>query len=220
MSLSNPENKMFDKNMKVIGLTGGIGSGKSLATSFLRSKNYTVYDADEIAREAVLPGEPALTKLAEVFGAEILTEEGLLNRQKLADMVFVSDEKTQLLNSIMHKDINERINKYLAKRSLYISKKSGNNTTFNTVFLAAPLLLEGNLPKLCNEIWLVTADDNVRIKRASERDGVSEDKIRDRMKYQMSEEEKKTLVDVVIENNGTEDDLFNKLEDLLSESII
>ena len=204
-----------DKQMKIIGLTGGIGSGKSAVTSYLRRKLYTVYDADEIAREAVLPGEPALKKIAETFGKDVLTEEGLLNRQALASIVFSSDEKIKVLNSIMHKDIDDRIIKYLERHKNHIIKSRGKIKTLKTVFLAAPLLFESGLDKLCDEVWLVKADDDIRIARAAMRDGVDEESIRNRIKFQMKEDEKLTLSDVIIDNNGSEDELYNKLDELL-----
>lgn len=219
IELTEIDAELVDAGLKVIGLTGGIGTGKSIATAYLRKKNYTVFDADEIARESVLPGEPALDKLVEIFGSEILTEEGMLNRGYLADIVFSSDENVKILNSIMHADIVERIEKYLKRRKSNIAKTKGNTKTLKTVFLSAPLLLEGETKEFCDEIWLITADDDIRISRAAIRDGVDKEKIKDRIQFQMSEEEKKGLVDVVIENNGSEEELYKKLEEALKKRV-
>ncbi|MDR3225728.1 MAG: dephospho-CoA kinase, partial [Clostridiales Family XIII bacterium] len=98
----------------IIGITGGIGAGKSVVTEYLLSKGYSVIDADEVAREAVLPGEPALAALARAFGCGILRPDGALDRTALAALAFADESGTQKLNAILHADIIDRIDAQLA----------------------------------------------------------------------------------------------------------
>jgi dephospho-CoA kinase len=110
--------------MRLIGITGGIGSGKSVVTDHLRREGFPVCDADEVAREAVRPGEPALQALIDRFGRGILCEDGTLNRPALAHIAFGSEENTQVLNSIMHGDIERRITAWLTERAAEVAKRA------------------------------------------------------------------------------------------------
>lgn len=208
-----------DKRMRVIGIAGGIGSGKSSVTNYLKYKLYTVYDADEEAREAVKPGEPALLELVNCFGKEILNDDGTLNRRKLAQLAFSSQEKTDILNEILHKDIDERIDKKLARHASYLARSRGKKIELRIAFVSAPLFFEANLQKKCDETWVVVADEDIRVKRTMERDNLPESEVRDRIARQMSDEERIKLADHVITNNGTKEELTGQVSILLKEAM-
>jgi len=190
--------------MKRIGITGGIGSGKSAVTDFLRDKGYMVIDADEIAREAAMPGEPAMLRLREEMGDEVFNEDGSLNRQKLADIMFYDPIALMTVNEIFHGDIKERIE----------ARVRGSQGA-KVVFLSVPLLFEADAGWMADEKWLVTADEDKRIKRVMDRDGMSDEDVKARMASQMPEDEKRARADVVIENNGTIEELYVTVESLL-----
>lgn len=193
------------KIIKIIGIAGGIGSGKSTVTDYLRDKGYSVYDADEIAREAVMPGEPALDKLREFFGEGIIENGGTLNRRKLAQITFGQEDKTKKLNEILHKDIDGRIDKYI----------SAYKGEMDTVFISAPLFFEAELERKCDETWAVIADKEIRIKRAMERDGLPRREVEDRMDRQMSDEVRAEKADHILKNHGTKEELIDQVRQLL-----
>jgi dephospho-CoA kinase len=192
----------------VIGITGGIGAGKSVVTEHLRSRGYTVIDADEVAREAVLPGEPALAALACAFGAEILRTDGTLDRAALAALAFADGSGTLKLNAILHADILERIN-------VHLSNRKKREDAASLTFLSAPLLFETSLDGLCDEVWLITAPEETRVARAASRDGLPEDAIRDRASRQLDEDEKRRRAHVEIKNTGSKEELLERVEILL-----
>jgi dephospho-CoA kinase len=197
--------------MRLIGITGGIGSGKSVVTDHLRRVGFPVCDADEVAREAVRPGEPALQALIDRFGRGILCGDGTLNRPALAHIAFGSEENTQVLNGIMHGDIERRITAWLTERAAEVAKRASGAV----VFLSAPLLFEAGLAKRCDEVWLVAADEDERVRRAAKRDGLTEEEIRARVRHQMPEAEKTEKADVVIRNDGTIDELIAHVNRLI-----
>ena len=180
---------------RIIGITGGIGAGKSVVTDHLRSKGFAVIDADEVQRESTRPGEIAMLRLEEEIGSDIFFEDGELDRRKLADLIFSDPDVMYISNLILHSDIKERITKKIAEVD-------------GVVFLSIPLLFETGGLWNCDSVWLVTADEDVRLSRAMKRDKANEEDIRARMAAQMPEEEKRELADIVIENNGTLNDLY------------
>lgn len=190
--------------MKIVGLTGGIGSGKSTVTDYLISKGFPVLDADKIAREIVLPGSEMLIRLASVFGNQILLEDGRLNRKMLADMVFSDQEKKRTLDGLMHTRILELIHdKILQFREEKV------------VFIDAPLLFETGLDQSTDEIWVIDADDETRIKRIMDRDGLEREEILKRISAQMSRDEKNLRADVILDNNGDQETLYRQVDKLL-----
>jgi dephospho-CoA kinase len=205
-----------DKCLRVIGITGGIGSGKSTVTAYLRRKLYSVCDADEIAREAVRPGEPALKELTATFGKKILNDDGSLNRRALADMVFGDEAKVEALNTILHSDISRRLEVCINRHRTHILKSRGKMKTLKVAFLTAPLLFEAGLAGRCDETWLITADENIRVRRAAERDGVTEERVRARAAHQLSDAEKMKRADIIIENNGSVEELIEQIDRLLN----
>lgn len=195
--------------MQIIGLTGGIGTGKSTVSKFLAEKNFAIVDADKISREVVEPGKPLLKVLEEAFGSEIINDDGSLNRKGLAAIVFNDVDQRKLMDSIMHKEILAEMRSSMEKfRQMELHQG---------IIIDAPLLFEIGLEKWCDEVWLVTADMDVRIQRVCARDNAKPEEVEARIRNQMSDEEKKKLSDEVLDNSGTLESLHRQIEDLLKE---
>ncbi len=189
--------------MMLIGLTGSMASGKSTVAHMLQKAHIPVIDADELAREACLPSSPALKKILETFGVEVLNKDGTLNRAALAELVFDDPKALQRLEAILHPAIHE----------LYLKKLDDLKAkSVPIVVYMAPLLFEKNLQGAFDKTILVTASDEVLEQRALARDQLSLDKIKKRLKQQMSTEEKIKRADEVIDNNGTKEELLMHLQ--------
>ena len=195
--------------MEIIGLTGGIGTGKSTVSNFLREQNFAIVDADLISREVVEPGKPLLKELEEAFGSEIINEDGSLNRKGLAAIVFNDVEQRKLMDSIMHKEI-------LAEMSRCM-KDYQDQGTHQGIIIDAPLLFEIGLEKWCGQVWLVTADMDIRIQRVCARDNAVPEEVEARIRNQMSDDEKRKLSDEILDNSGSLESLHKQLTDLLTE---
>lgn len=180
--------------MRTIGLTGGIGSGKSTVAGMLRDLGIPVLDADAEARALVEPGEEGLQEIVVWLGPSILLPDGRLDRAKLARLIFSDPEKRLKLNSIMHPRIRERL---LAK--LEEVRASGAET----VVLDIPLLFETGAKYPFSEVWVVWAPRAERIRRLHLRDGLDMREIEARFSAQMPLEEKLALADRVIDNGGS-----------------
>lgn len=186
----------------VIGLTGGIASGKSTVAAMLRKANIPVIDADQLARDLTQKQTPALKQIALCFGNEILNADGSLNRSKLAKIVFSDPNKLKELEGILHPMIEALRLKQLAEL-----KKNNNEV----VVYMAPLIFENGIQNKLDKTLLITADQELVIKRIKERDGLDTKDAQSRIQAQMNDEEKKALADAVIENNGSLADLLEKL---------
>ena len=197
-----------DRFMLVIGLTGGSGSGKSTAAGFIREKGIKVIDADVIARRITEKGSPALSELVSSFGEEILLSDGNLDRRAMADRIFADKDARSVLESIVTKGVVKRIGELIEEE-----RRAGTPA----VVIDAPTLFETGADSLCDVVWLVTAPENSRLERLSERDGISAESIRARMDGQLSDEEKAARSDVVIENDGTVRELQDKVSALTAE---
>ena len=189
----------------VIGLTGQTGAGKTTVAEGLRHFGYQVIKADEIARLVTEQGSPVLQELAAVFGADILNEDGSLDRALLAERAFASPEETKLLNGVTHPEILRLINKKI--NGAFFDGYEG-------VILDASQLFESGLNERCTLVVSVVAPEGVRLKRIMERDGISEEKARQRMSAQLPEEFFRTHSNYVIENTGTAEDLKLQLRQL------
>ena len=190
-----------------IGITGGIGAGKSEITAYLEELGYSVIDADDIAREAAMPGEPSMLRLREEIGDGVFLEDGSLDRPALAKLMFYDPMVLMSVNEIFHGDIQDRI-----EANAKLAEERGDKA----VFLSIPLLFESGADWKTDEVWLVTADEDTRIERVIIRTGMSETDVRARMDSQMSEEEKRKRADVIIENNGTLTELHESIDELLT----
>lgn len=196
--------------MKIIGIVGGSGAGKSVLCNALEKRGIPTLDTDKTAREVVKKGKPCLEKLASEFGKEILDENGELIRKKLAEIAFSDRKRHEALNTITHKYIVEEV-----KRWLYEMDMRG----CNAVSIDAPMLFESGLDKICDVKIAVVAPEEMRIKRIILRDGIDENAAKKRIKSQKSEAELRELCDIVIENDGTPEE-FTKKAEALSEKLI
>jgi dephospho-CoA kinase len=193
--------------MKIIGLTGGIGSGKTTVTDFLKRKGYQVIDADVIAREIVEAGSEVLSELVSHFGESILQPDGSLNRQKLAELAFENSAEKDVLDRITHGAIFEIISSQI--KSIQTNQKPP------LVFVDAALLIETGLYKNMDEVWLITAREDLRIQRVMNRDHLDADRVQQRILAQMGDEQKTRYSSRVINNSGTKLELYDTIEKIL-----
>ena len=186
----------------VLGLTGGIGSGKSAASQWFEAQGITVVDADVVAREVVEIGQPALTQIQQAFGDWVLLADGSLNRRALREYIFQSPEARKTLESITHPAIRTSIIQQLhAAQSPY-------------AILVSPLLFETNQHELTQHTLLIDATIELQIERASQRDGQNIEQIRNIIAAQMSREQKQTMADDIVLNDGHLDHLYTHLRPL------
>lgn len=197
--------------MKIIGLTGGIASGKSFISDVLKEEGIPVIDADIISREIVFKGSEALKEIEEKFGKEVLNSDGTLNRKRLGSIVFSEKNKLETLNKIMHPKILNEI-----KKRIEIIRTQG----FNLCVIDAPLLIETGLYHIADIVLLVYVNREVQIKRLIKRDNISIEEAEKRISSQMSFEEKKKYSDYVIDNNGSREDTKKQIHDILEEIIL
>lgn len=193
--------------MIVIGLTGGIGTGKSTVSDYLRKKGCIILDADDISRKMTEAGMPALSIIQNVFGDEVINSDGSLNRHKLGDIVFNNRDKLQKLQQIITTEVVDNINRKLSQLK--------SEHCDNIVVIDAPLLFECGMENIADENWLVISEMSVRIKRVKERDNLSEEQIIARINNQMSQEDKEKLSDYVLDNSGSLQQLYEQIDDNL-----
>ncbi|MCI3878236.1 dephospho-CoA kinase [Acinetobacter higginsii] len=186
----------------ILGITGGIGSGKSAATQWFESQGIAVVDADIVAREVVEPGQPTLKSIQDAFGDWVLLEDGSLDRRALREHIFQFPEARQNLENITHPAIRQSIIQQLQQaESPY-------------VILVSPLLFETNQHELVQHTLLVDADEQTQLQRASQRDGQSEEQIRKIIAAQMSRTQKQQLADDIVLNDGLLEHLHQQLKPL------
>jgi dephospho-CoA kinase len=191
--------------MRVIGLTGGIASGKSTVARLLAERGIPVIDADQLSREVVLPGSPALAAIVQLCSSGVLLADGSLDRQALAGMVFRDPPLRRQLEAILHPAI-----KVLAEEKLAELRRGG---AVNVVYMA-PLLVEAGATDRVDEIWVVYLDRERQISRTMARDGLSREEAEQRLAAQMSMEEKASHGRIVIDNRGTLAELEELVRDL------
>ena len=197
--------------MIVIGITGGIGTGKSTATEYLISQGFASIDADQIGRELTADGQPLLEKISEQFGC--VSSDGtvgnglVLDRKAMADLVFNDNEIRQRYDRLVHAEIIAQIDSRIARL---------RETDARGILLDAPLLFEAKIDDRCDAVILVTADLDVRISRVILRDGADEEKVRDRISSQMSDAEKAQRADFVVDNSGKPEEMFRQLDEIIS----
>lgn len=187
------------EDMIRVGLTGGIGSGKSTVARLLAEQGALVIDADQIAREVVKPGEPALTEIIERFGPEVVASDGSLDRGALAAIVFADTAALSDLNAITHPRI--------AQRTAELMEQAADDAV---VVYDVPLMVENNATDEWDAVIVVEADHQVRVHRLIER-GLSPEDIEARMSRQASDEERRAVADVLIVNSGDLDDLRDQV---------
>ncbi|MEU7691201.1 dephospho-CoA kinase [Microbispora hainanensis] len=182
--------------MLKVGLTGGIGSGKSEVARLLAARGAVVVDADKIAREVVEPGTPGLAEIVEAFGEDVLRPDGSLDRERLGAIVFADAEKLKILNGIVHPKVGER--------SERLQREAPDDAV---VVYDVPLLAENNLAPLYDVVIVVDTPDDVRLERLQRFRGMREEDARARIAAQASREDRLKIADIVIRNEGSLDDL-------------
>ena len=193
----------------IIGLTGTIGSGKSTVSARLAKLGALVLDADTISREAVKKGADGLNKIAEVFGKEVIDANGELDRKALAGIVFSDESKRLILNGIIH----PQVLKALKERTH--GEKDLNPDRM--IVWDVPLLIEVGWVEYVDSVWLVTAPEQTRINRIMARDGCTIKQAQSRICAQMSEEEKVRFSNEIIDNGGSLEQLYQRVDALYSE---
>ncbi|MDO4435854.1 MAG: dephospho-CoA kinase [Cardiobacteriaceae bacterium] len=177
----------------ILGLTGGIGSGKSLCSRWFEERGVPIVDADVIARALLAPQSALLPLIAESFGAEVLSADGSLNRVVLRAKIFANEEARLKLNAIMHPAIREEITKQLKM----LQEQSA------LVILSAPLLVENHLAASCHAVLVVDVPEDVQIERTMQRDGCDESQARAIMASQCSRSKRLSMANFVVDNQGT-----------------
>lgn len=199
--------------LPVIGLTGGIGSGKSTAAAYLVSMGFAHIDADEIGRQLTRDGSPVLARILETFGPGIFSDAReshlVLDRKKTAELVFTDRNSLETYNGIMFSEI---INEIL--REIESIRKAPPEGC-RGIIVDAPLLYEAGVDRLCDRVILISADIDVRIERVCRRDGTTPEEVRRRIDNQMSEEAKGAVADFIVDNSGGPEELEAKLRDVV-----
>lgn len=204
---------MKQNKPKVVGITGGIATGKSTVSKIIKNLGYEVIDADIISREVVEKGKPAYRELIAYFGDVILDEYGNIDRKELGNLIFNNEEKRKKLNSITHPYIMKAI-----KESIYNKKEQ------KIVFVDIPLLIE-EIDKLrdydirFDEIWLVYVDEENQIDRLMKRDRIDRTEALNKIRAQMPIEVKKKYATIVIDNRGDIKDLDEQVRRFIEKSI-
>jgi len=181
--------------MRVIGLTGGIATGKSSVALFFTERGVAVIDADQLARDAVLPGSPALKQIVSFFGREVLTHDGELDRTRLGQLIFSDPEKRRQLESILHPEIRKRAEERIAQAA-----EAGHQR----LIYMAPLLIEAGATDRVDTVWVVTVRPEIQLERLMLRDGINREQAQRMIDSQMPLSEKERYGSVIIDNSGTE----------------
>lgn len=190
---------------RVIGLTGGMGSGKSTVSQYLAELGAVVIDADKVGHEAYEPNTETWKELVKTFGKEIIAADKTIDRKKLGAIVFSNPESLNKLNGIVHPRMFEMMKQKITK-----ARKEGAKV----IVVDAAILFEANWTPLVEKVWVVVADEVNVVKRAVARTGLPEEQIRSRMRSQMSNEERIKRADMVIRNDGNMGDLRAKVKEL------
>ncbi|MDD5127331.1 MAG: dephospho-CoA kinase [Dehalococcoidales bacterium] len=196
--------------MKIIGLTGGIGSGKSTVSQVLAHLGAKIIDSDKLGHEALQAGGKAQHEVVDTFGKQVLNAENAIDRRKLGEVVFSSPEARKKLEAILHPTIYKMV-----KAQIENFRKEGANV----VVVEVPLLVEAGWQPLVDEVWTTIAPEAVVLRRLKERTGMFTDEAKSRIRAQLSNEERRRHADVVIDTDCTLDELKAKVEELWRERV-
>lgn len=197
-------------NMKTIGITGGVGAGKSLVLNYLQNHyNARVYLADDIANDLKLPGQSCYDKIIELLGRNIIDSAGLIDKNKMAEKIFSHKELLDEVNRIIHPAVKEYV-----LSQIELERKKGEIDYF---ILEAALLIEEGYDRILDELWYIHADTSVRSRRLKETRNYTRDKIDHIMASQLSETEFRKHCKVVINNNSDEEALYSQIDHILEE---
>ncbi len=194
--------------MKVIGITGGVGAGKSTVLNILKNNfNSYIIMADEVSRKLCKKGNQAYEKLVDIFGDEILDDNGELNRAALAKIIFSQPNKRIVVNSIIHPLVKQEIVKKITELKI--------KEEYDYVFIEAALLIEDHYNVFCDEIWYIHVSEEIRRKRLKESRNYSDEKVTSIFKSQLSEDEFRRNSDFVIDNGESVDSTLKQIRDYL-----
>jgi len=191
----------------ILGLTGGIATGKSTVTGMLRERGIPVIDADQIAREVVEPGKPAYEAIVRHFGREILLSDGQIDRKKLGEVVFSDEAQRQKLNAIVHPEV---------RRVMREGAEAAEAGGADIVFLDIPLLFESKLQHMVEKIVIVYAPADMQLARMMERDELEEEQANKRLRAQFPIDKKKAGADFLIDNSTSREETERQVEKLLA----
>lgn len=191
----------------IIGITGGIASGKTIVSDYVKKLGYPVVDADLLSREIMAPGSPVLEQVRHIFGETMIAGDGALNRKALAEKIFHDEQARQTLDGLTHPAIRA----LAEERFSQLERES-------TVFFVVPLLFESGMDDLCDEIWLVHAEESLRRSRLSARDGIDEIYAQSKIDSQMRDEERLNKGARVLFNDGDLNHLYEQIESFLKKS--
>ncbi|CAM3488463.1 dephospho-CoA kinase [Brevibacillus invocatus] len=192
----------------ILGLTGGIATGKSTVTGMLRERGIPVIDADQIAREVVEPGKPAYDAIVGHFGRDILLEDGQIDRKKLGEIVFSDESERQKLNAIVHPEVRR-----VMREEAETAEKNGASI----VFMDIPLLFESKLQYMVEKIVVVYAPAAMQLARMMERDELEEEQAQKRLRAQFPIDQKREEADFLIDNSRTREETERQVENMLAE---
>jgi dephospho-CoA kinase len=199
---AGPAPLLMTKNL--IGLTGGIATGKSTVANYLATTyNLPILDADIYAREAVSVRSPILAQIAEKYGREIILSDGNLNRTKLGEIIFHQPEERYWVESVIHPYVRNCFDKAI------------NESSANTLILVIPLLFEANLENLVNQIWVVSCSPQQQQQRLIERNNLTPEQAAARINSQLPIAEKIARADVVLDNSGNLESLLQQIDKVL-----
>lgn len=195
--------------MKIIGLTGGIGTGKSTVSAYLAQKGCKIIDADLISHQMTEAGSPCLAEIRDAFGEEVFLRDGNLDRKKVGRLVFADATKKETLEQIITRRVIEKTLQIL---------QDCRAQQEDLVVLDAPLLFECGMQRYTDETWLVVCRTETRLRRIAARDGLAEEDIQKRIANQMSTEQKEKLADYIIDNSRDLAWLYAQIDTLLAKS--
>jgi dephospho-CoA kinase len=185
--------------LRTIGLTGGIATGKTTVSDYL-SHRVQVLDADVLAREAVLPGSEGLQTLVRRYGPELLYGNGTLNREKLAQIIFQNVNEKRWVESIIHPYVRQHL------------ELRQSQETASTLVMVIPLLFEARMTSLVSEVWVVSCTPEQQLTRLMRRNGLTQPEAQARIDSQMPLAQKCAQADVVLENQGSLEDLYSQVD--------
>lgn len=195
----------------ILGLTGGVATGKSTVSRYFFEKGYAVVDADIVARRVVEPGTEGLANIVVEFGTEIIQTDGTLNREKLGAMIFADAKKRETLNSLLSN---------LIRRAIMADTATLVNANQPLIVLDIPLLYEAGYETHCDAVMVVYTTEEVQRERLMARNNLTEEEALNRIASQQPIETKKNRADFVIDNNGTVNDTYEQVETWLKNNII
>ena len=201
---------MRSPGLRVVGLTGGIASGKSSVARMFEERGIVVIDADQLSRQAVAAGSAGLAAVVAAFGGQVLRDDGQLDRKRLGAMVFADPQLRRTLEGILHPEIRR-----LAEEQLARAAGEGRRVA---VYMA-PLLIEAGATDRVDELWVVSVRPEVQLMRLMARDGIGEDEARRIISTQMPLDEKARHARILIDNNGTVDDTRRQVDALIEREL-